>query len=84
MYAPSRKPHERMIANVQSVEALLQVAFGRGIKWLSAPIDDANYSGSVQFGEKICIASLKCFTVSLPRLFQSCANKSGLDILRSV
>ncbi|KAJ5061328.1 armadillo-type protein [Bipolaris maydis] len=49
---PDRKPHERMAANVESVEILLHVSFGRGIKWLS----------SVQQGEKICIAALKCFT----------------------
>ncbi|KAJ4367041.1 member of the karyopherin-beta [Neocucurbitaria cava] len=59
---PNRKPHERMIANVETVEALLQVSFGRGIKWLSAPINDPNYAQSVQFGEKICVAALKCFT----------------------
>ena len=60
---PSRKPHERMIANAESVEVLLQVSFGRGIKWLSVPINDPNYAQSVQLGEKICVAALKCFTV---------------------
>lgn len=59
----SRKPHERMIQNVENIEVLLQVSFGRGIKWLSAPINDPNYTQSVEFGEKICMAALKCFTV---------------------
>jgi len=54
-----------MIANTESMEVLLQVAFGRGIKWLSAPINDSDYTQSVQIGEKICAAALKCFTVSL-------------------
>ncbi|KAJ6198457.1 LOW QUALITY PROTEIN: armadillo-type protein [Bipolaris maydis] len=52
---PDRKPHERMAANVESVEILLHVSFGRAI-------DDPNYAQSVQQGEKICIAALKCFT----------------------
>jgi hypothetical protein len=47
------------------MEVLFQVAFGRGIKWLSAPINDPDYAQSVQTGEKICAAALKCFTVSL-------------------
>lgn len=59
---PNRKPHERMIGNVEAVEVLLQVAFGRGFKWLSVPINDPEYAQSVQRGEKICIAALKCFT----------------------
>lgn len=53
-----------MIANVESIEVLLQVSFGRGIKWLSVPINDATHTESVQLGEKICVAALKCFTVS--------------------
>ncbi|KAI4654642.1 uncharacterized protein J4E79_008516 [Alternaria viburni] len=59
---PDRKSQERMVANVESVEILLHVSFGRGIKWLSISIDDPNYAQSVQQGEKICIAALKCFT----------------------
>ncbi|KAL6164616.1 member of the karyopherin-beta [Exserohilum turcicum] len=59
---PGRKPHDRMAANVESVEILLHVSFSRGIKWLSTSIDDPNYTDSVQQGEKICIAALKCFT----------------------
>ncbi|KAH7087761.1 armadillo-type protein, partial [Paraphoma chrysanthemicola] len=59
---PSRTPHERMIANVESIEVLLQVSFGRGFKWLSVPINDPDYNESVQLGEKICVAALKCFT----------------------
>ncbi|KAF2868410.1 armadillo-type protein [Massariosphaeria phaeospora] len=58
---PNRKPHGRMIANVESIEVLLQVAFSRGIKYLSTPIQDPQYDQSVQHGEKICTASLKCF-----------------------
>ncbi|KAF1839035.1 hypothetical protein BDW02DRAFT_564370 [Decorospora gaudefroyi] len=57
-----RKPHERMIANVESLEALLHVSFGRGIKQLSLSIDDPTYAQSVQQGDKICAAALKCFT----------------------
>ncbi|CAA9958194.1 importin 13 [Pyrenophora teres f. maculata] len=57
-----RKPQERMMANIESVETLLQVAFGRGIEWLSASIGDVNHAQSVQQGEKICVAALKCFT----------------------
>ncbi|KAF2272321.1 ARM repeat-containing protein [Westerdykella ornata] len=53
---PDRKPHERMIANVESIEALLQVSFLRGIKYLSGR------DASIQIGGKIANASLKCFT----------------------
>jgi hypothetical protein len=53
-----------MIAIVESIEILLHVSFGRGIKWLSIAINDPNYTESVQLGEKICAAALKCFTVS--------------------
>ena len=53
-----------MIAIVESIEVLLHVSFGRGIKWLSIAINDPNYAESVQLGEKICAAALKCFTVS--------------------
>jgi hypothetical protein len=60
---PDRKPHERMIANVETTEAILHVAFGRGFKYLSVPIDDPKYGESVQFGERICIAASKCFIV---------------------
>ncbi|KAH7348156.1 armadillo-type protein [Pyrenochaeta sp. MPI-SDFR-AT-0127] len=59
---PNRKPHERMISNTESIEVLLHVSFGRGIKWLSIPINDLDYAQSVQLGEKICMAALKCFT----------------------
>lgn len=61
----SRQPHERMVANAKSMEALLHITFGRGIKWLSVAINDSDYANSVQLGEKICVAALKCFTVSL-------------------
>ena len=60
----SRKPHERMIAQAESIEVILHVAFGRGIKWLSVPINDPNFAEAVQQGEKICVAALKCFIVS--------------------
>ncbi|KAF1947052.1 hypothetical protein EJ02DRAFT_334677 [Clathrospora elynae] len=59
---PDQKPHERMIANVESIEILLHVSFGRGIKRLSVSIDDPSYAHSVQLGEKMCVAALKCFT----------------------
>ncbi|KAL6704582.1 member of the karyopherin-beta [Coniothyrium glycines] len=52
------KPHQRMIANVGSIELLLQVAFVRGIERLSAPLNDP----AREQGEKMCVAALKCFT----------------------
>lgn len=58
---PEGNPHERIIANVESVEILLHVSFGRGIKWMSKPINHPDYSESVQLGESICAAALKCF-----------------------
>jgi hypothetical protein len=61
--SPSRKPHERMIANAESIEILLHVSFARGFKWLSVPIDDPNYAQSVQVGEKMCVAAMKCYIV---------------------
>jgi hypothetical protein len=79
----SRKPHERMIANAQSIEVLLHVSFGRGFKWLSVPIDDANYAESVQIGEKMCVAAMKCFIVSRRINLDTVSNVSGLGILRS-
>ncbi|PSN71577.1 hypothetical protein BS50DRAFT_585056 [Corynespora cassiicola Philippines] len=59
----SRNVHHRMIANVESMEVLLQVAFGRGIKYLTTPsgMNDPSYAENLQTGERICIASLKCF-----------------------
>ena len=60
----SRKPHERMIANVESMEVLLQVSFGRGIKHLSTPPTDPDHERLLQAGEKLCVASLKTFLVS--------------------
>jgi hypothetical protein len=54
-----------MVANAESIEALLQVAFGRGIKYMSVPINDLTYTHSVQQGEKICVAALKTFTVGI-------------------
>ena len=62
----SRGPHERMIDNVETVEVLLQAAFGRGIKYLSTSLEDPQYDQYLQLGEKICGAALKCFTVRLP------------------
>ncbi|KAL5434330.1 hypothetical protein PMIN06_011416 [Paraphaeosphaeria minitans] len=58
---PDQRPHERLIANVESLEVLLQVAFGRGIKYLSTPPDDPNYERLLQAGEKLCVASFECF-----------------------
>jgi hypothetical protein len=52
-----------MIANVESLEILLHVSFGRGFRWLSVSIDDPNYAESIQQGEKLSVAALKCFTV---------------------
>ncbi|KAL1608405.1 member of the karyopherin-beta [Paraconiothyrium brasiliense] len=59
--SPDRRPHERLIANVESVEVLLQVAFGRGIKYLSTPPNDPNHERLLQAGEKLCVASFECF-----------------------
>ncbi|KAF2823707.1 hypothetical protein CC86DRAFT_58908 [Ophiobolus disseminans] len=59
---PNRQPHQRMVANAESIEVLLHVTFGRGIKWLSVPINDPGYAQSVQLGEKMCGTALKCFT----------------------
>ncbi|KAF2008848.1 ARM repeat-containing protein [Aaosphaeria arxii CBS 175.79] len=56
--APDRTPHKRMIANAESIEALLQVSFGRGIKYFSTPEKEE----SMFHGEKLCVASLKCFS----------------------
>ncbi|KAJ4302934.1 member of the karyopherin-beta [Kalmusia sp. IMI 367209] len=58
---PDRKPHERMVRNVESVEVLLQMSFGRGIKYLSTPPNDPNHERLLQVGDKLCAASLKCF-----------------------
>ncbi|KAF2263831.1 ARM repeat-containing protein [Lojkania enalia] len=59
--SPDLETRERMIVNVDSVEVLLHVAFGRGIKYLSTPIKDSRYDQLSQLGEKICVASWKCF-----------------------
>ena len=57
-----------MIANAESIEVLLHVSFARGIKFLSVPISDPSYAHSVKLGEDICMAALKCFTVSVTNL----------------
>jgi hypothetical protein len=72
-----------MVAQAESIEVLLHVSLGRGIKRLSIPIDDPSYGDSVQLGEKICVAALKCFIVSLVRSPQEIANSSGVGILCS-
>jgi hypothetical protein len=59
---PNRTPHERMIANVESIEILLQVAFSRGIKYLSIPPNEASHEQSLPLGEKLCVAALKCYS----------------------
>ncbi|KZM19516.1 hypothetical protein ST47_g9340 [Ascochyta rabiei] len=59
--SPNRKVHHDMIANAESLEALLHASFGRGFKYLSIPINDTSYSESLQQGEKICVAASKCF-----------------------
>lgn len=56
-----------MIINVESIEVLLQVSFGRGIKHLSIPPTDPNHERLLQAGEKLCVASLKTFLVSRTR-----------------
>ena len=52
-----------MIANVESIEVLLQVSFGRGIKYLSATGQEPQNEQLLQLGEKLSAASLKCFIV---------------------
>lgn len=80
----SRKVHHEMIANAESLEALLHASFGRGFKYLSVPINDPSYNESVQQGEKICVATSKCFIVSLSKPFMFEADYEGLDLLRTV
>ncbi|KAF2731242.1 ARM repeat-containing protein [Polyplosphaeria fusca] len=48
-----RTTNQRMIVNAKDVEPLLHDAFRRGLQYLS--------SGSLELGEKICFAALKCF-----------------------
>lgn len=73
-----------MIANAESLEALLHASFGRGFKHLSVPINNPNYSDSVQQGEKICVAASKCFIVSLLKLEMFVADYEGLDLLCTI
>jgi hypothetical protein len=53
-----------MIENVEAMEVLLQASFSRAIKYLSTAIKDPQYDQYLQLGEKLAVASLKCFTVS--------------------
>jgi hypothetical protein len=80
----SRKVHHEMIANAESLEALLHSSFGRGFKYLSVPINDPSYNDSVQQGEKICVAASKCFIVGVHSELSFNANSSGLDLLCSI
>ena len=80
----SRKVHHDMIANAESLEALLHTSFGRGFKYLSVPINDVSYNDSVQQGEKICIAASKCFIVSFCMLMKIEADFVGLDLLCAI
>jgi hypothetical protein len=73
-----------MIANAETLEALLHASFGRGFKYLSVPINDPSYDESVQQGEKICVATSKCFIVSLSEQVTLEADDKGLDLLRTV
>lgn len=59
---PDRSSHQRMIANVEGIEILLQVAFGRGIKYLSTSSAEPDHDQVVHQGDKICAAAIKCFT----------------------
>jgi hypothetical protein len=71
-----------MVAQAEDIEVLLHVSFGRGIKWLSVLINDSNYGDTVQQGEKICLAALKCFIVSVIQvLLEASANSTGLGVL---
>lgn len=80
----SRKVHHEMIANAESLEALLHNAFGRGFKYLSVPISDPSYNDSVQQGEKICVAASKCFIVSFIASMQIDTDLLGLDLLCTI
>lgn len=59
--ATNRNPHQRMLSNLEDVEALLHVSFGRGIKYGSVTTNGQDYHDSMALGENICQASLKCF-----------------------
>ncbi|CAI6333294.1 unnamed protein product [Periconia digitata] len=59
--APDRTPHERMFLNVESIEVLLQVSFGRGIKYLATLHSESQEKDMSALGEQLCGASLKCF-----------------------
>lgn len=54
-----------MIANVESIEILLHVGLGRGIKYLSVSVEDAGHSEAFALGERLCVTSLKAFVVSI-------------------
>ncbi|KAF1957267.1 ARM repeat-containing protein [Byssothecium circinans] len=53
----NRKPHERLLTNIESIEVLLQVSLGRGIKYLSTPPNDPGH----ERGESLCTAALQCY-----------------------
>ncbi|KAF2106783.1 armadillo-type protein [Lophiotrema nucula] len=59
--APNRSPHQRMVSNLEDVEALLHVSFGRGINYSSSTSNGREHDDSMALGEKICQTSLKCF-----------------------
>jgi hypothetical protein len=81
----SRGPHERLIENVESMEVLLHVSFGRAIKYLSTPEKGTDEAQALQLGEKIAAVSLKCFTVRRPhQSFNYSLTMPGLDLLCSV
>ncbi|ORY16085.1 armadillo-type protein [Clohesyomyces aquaticus] len=58
---PDRSAHERLVPNVESIEAILQVAFGRGIKYLSTHASSNDYMVLCPLGDRICGTALKCF-----------------------
>lgn len=79
----SRPMFDRVLANIQDVEVLLQVSLGRGIRWLSTPDDNQDLQSE---GESLCSASLKCFVVSVFSLclrFYVTDGLQGLGFLRT-
>lgn len=51
-----------MVANIENIEVLLQVAFGRGIKYLTTSAEDPNHAQLLELGDKVATSSLRCFT----------------------
>ncbi|KAF2205138.1 hypothetical protein GQ43DRAFT_363051 [Delitschia confertaspora ATCC 74209] len=73
--------HDRIAANIEDVEVLLQVSFGRGMQDLADM--DMGMELAQQAGELMCSAALKCF-VAWVFYAQTEINSEKLRYLRSV